>query len=189
MFTMFRRRGRSPLDRSCSGCGAPSRFGYGEHAETELDALCPLCVVCLKRRLIVDYGRFTNRALVVQPAPGPPVYVFQSALAWEQHFVHSEMPKDVRALLDSMGRGCHDCRETAKFVWIESLGLTSDTFGQVLDRGVRATLLQNNPAPISLCARCCVERIARELTTQDLSYLEVCSPTGAEPGFVLPMGY
>jgi hypothetical protein len=59
----------------------------------------------------------------------------------------------------------------------------------VLDRGVRATLLQNNPAPISLCARCCVERIARALTTQDLSYLEVCSPTGAEPGFVLPMGY
>jgi hypothetical protein len=52
MFTTFRSRRRSPLDRSCSECGAPSRFGYGQHAETELDALSPLCVVCLKRRLI-----------------------------------------------------------------------------------------------------------------------------------------
>jgi hypothetical protein len=189
MFRMFRRRGRSPLDRPCSDCGASSRFGYGEHPETKLEALRPVCVDCLKRLLIADYGRFANRAVVVQPAPGPPVYVFQSAVAWQARFRDSEMAKDVQALLDDMGRECDDCRETAKFLWIESLGLTADTFEQVLARGVRATLLQNNPAPVSLCGHCCVERISGDLTARNLSYLEVCAPVGPEPGFVLPMGY
>ncbi len=125
----------------------------------------------------------------MQPAAGPPVYVFQPLATWQQHFNDSEMLKDVPALLRRMDAQCHDCRSTPKFVWVESQGLTADTFSEVLDRGVSATLLQHNPAPISLCAACCVERIARELSARDLSFLEVCSPAGAGAGFVLPMGY
>jgi hypothetical protein len=35
----------------------------------------------------------------------------------------------------------------------------------------------------------CVERIVHALTMRELSYIEVCSPTGEAPGIVLPMAY
>ena len=152
-------------------------------------ALDSLCVTCLKGQLAVDYTGFASQAIVIQPAPGPPVYVFHSSAGWEQRFSDSAMPNDVRTLLGCMDEACHDCRDTPKFVWVESAGLTSDTFAEVLERGITATLLSHNPAPICLCAVCCVERIATELRARNLSYLEVCSPMGVEPGFVLPMGY
>ena len=189
MFRLRPRRGRSPLDKACLGCGAPAQYGYGEHAEEDFENLRPLCLNCLKAPLSSDYENFGSRAVVVQPAPGPPVYVFQPAGAWAERFSQSKITDDVFALIGRMNRKCHDCGASAKFVWVESRGLTQDNFGEVLVNGISATLLKNNPAPVSLCAGCCVIHISDELMLRNVSYLELCSPNGAAPGFVLPMGY
>ena len=112
-----------------------------------------------------------------------------STTSGDSNFADSGILKDVGTLLDRMDDECHDCQGTPQFIWVESAGLTADTFEEVLDRGVTATLLVHNPPPMCVCAGCCVERIARDLRMRDLSYLEVSPPTGAEAGFVLPMGY
>jgi hypothetical protein len=187
MFRFFRKQ--SPLNRPCSGCGGPSRFGYGEHPETKLADLRPLCLACLKADLGVDYGKFVNRAVVVEPIEGPPVYVFQTLAAWKAAFGESPMPGDVEALLGQMGTECRNCGSEARFLWIDSEGLTAETLSKVLEQGLDATLLQNGRKLVELCAPCCVEHIVQALTLRRLSYIEVCSPTGAEPGIVLPMAY
>lgn len=84
---------------------------------------------------------------------------------------------------------CVRCASEARFVWIDSEGLTSDTFQDVIEHGVKATLLQHNRTPLALCPTCCVQRITDALTIGELSYIEVCSPAGAAPGIVLPMAY
>jgi hypothetical protein len=84
---------------------------------------------------------------------------------------------------------CHECAKPARFLWVESRGLTQDNFGAVLDSGISETLLKDNPEVISLCAGCCVTYISRALESGRISYLEVCSPKGNTAGFVLPMGY
>lgn len=182
-------RKQSPLDRPCSGCGEPSRFGYGEHPETKLADLRPLCLACLEADLRVDYAKFLNRAVVVEPIEGPPVYVFQSLAAWKAAFGETPMPGDVEALLGQMGTECRRCGSEARFLWIESEGLTAETLAQVLDEGLNATPLLNSRTLVALCAPCCVEQIVQALTLRKLSYIEVCSPAGAEPGIVLPMAY
>jgi len=88
-----------------------------------------------------------------------------------------------------MDTKCHDCGQTANYLWVESNGLTGDNFGETLNKGVSATLLRQNAAPISLCPKCCVKRVARALEAKRLSYLEVCAPKGNANGFVIPMGY
>ncbi len=88
-----------------------------------------------------------------------------------------------------MGTVCDSCGSTAPFLWVESNGLTVDNFEIVLERGISETLLKENREPVSLCAKCCADRICREIESRDISYLELCSPRDATPGFVLPMAY
>ena len=189
MFRLFGRPARSPLSKPCSGCSAPARFGYGRHAEENLQDLAPLCVNCLQARLTVDYREFEGRAVVVQPAPGPPVYVFQPLDDWTEHFPRSGIVDDVEVMLGKMNKRCEDCGASANFVWVESQGSARDNFEGVLERGLSATLLKDNPKPKSLCATCCVGHVVRTLRARDLSYIEFCSPRGSTRGFVLPMGY
>jgi hypothetical protein len=139
--------------------------------------------------LQIDYRTFTGKAVVVQPVPGPPVYVFQPALDWGRHFTQSRIADDVISLLEQIRDDCVDCGLPAKYLWVESRGLTERNFGEVLDRGVSRTLLRDNPAPVPLCAECCVRNISTELKARGIAYLEVCSPKDDTIGFVLPMGY
>lgn len=186
MFRFFR---KSPLDSPCAICASPARYGYGEHAETSFKDLRPMCLDCLVAQLRSDYRAFDSRAVVVQPAPGPPVYVFQPAAEWASSFPDSPITKDVTRLLEVMNPTCDQCGGQAKFLWVESAGLTGSNFKDVLDMGISESLLKENPQSVSLCADCCVARIAHALGSIGISYLEVCSPRGRNLGFVLPMGY
>jgi hypothetical protein len=127
--------------------------------------------------------------MIVEPIEGAPVYVFQSLPALQSAFRESPLPSEVESLLREMEPSCRDCGSQPAFVWLGSDGVTCNTFLAVLERGLNATLLQHNPAPVALCAMCCVVRIGRALTLRDLSYIEVCSPRGTSPGIVLPMAY
>jgi hypothetical protein len=187
MFRFLRRK--SPVDGPCSVCAGPARYGYSEHAETSLKDLRPMCLDCLTVQLRCDYRAFDGRAVVVQPTPGPPVYVFQPAAEWASSFPDSRITKDVTRLLEIMNPACGQCGSHARFLWIDSAGLTDRNFEDVLDIGISESLLQNNPQPVSLCPECCVARIAHALGANAISYLEVCSPRGRDLGFVLPMGY
>jgi hypothetical protein len=177
------------LRRSCSVCAGPARYGYSEQAETELQHLTPMCLGCLTEQLRRDYRAFEGDALVVQPAAGPPVYVFQPVAEWARCFPNSGITSDVTRLVAVMNRTCCQCGSHACFLWIESAGLTERNFGDVLETGVGETLLKNNPEPVSLCPECCVARICDALAANGNSYIEVCSPRGSGLGFVLPMGY
>jgi hypothetical protein len=148
-----------------------------------------MCLDCLIAQLRSDYRLFDSRAVVVQPTPGPPVYVFQSAAEWASSFPDSQITKDVARLLERMNPTCGQCGSQARFLWVESAGLTEDNFDDVLDVGISRTLLEKNPPPISLCPDCCVAQIAHTLGANGIAYLEVCSPRGRDIGFVLPMGY
>jgi hypothetical protein len=99
------------------------------------------------------------------------------------------MPGDVEALLGQMGTECRNCASEARFVWIESEELTAETLSGVLDAGLSAMSLHESRKLVELCAACCVEHIVQSLTLRKLSYIEVCPPTGADPGIVLPMAY
>ncbi len=189
MWRLFRRTSRSPIGRPCRLCGSPAQFGYGQHAEEALEKLEPLCIDCLQRRIGADYGAFKGRAVIVEPAAGPPVYVYQPLPEWKAQFPNSKVAGDVEGLLDRMSSGCEDCGESACFVGVGSLGLTAINFGDVLDQGLAITLLKNSPPPRSVCSRCCVRRIAESLKRAGPSYIEVCSPSGTANGFVMPMGY
>lgn len=187
MLRFFRRK--SPLDRPCSICGGPARYGYSEQAETPLQDLRPMCLDCLAAQQRRDYGAFEGRALVVQPAPGPPVYVFQPVAEWASNFPGSRIVNDVTRLLEGMNPRCCQCTGDAKFLWVESTGLTERNFGDVLEIGISGTLLKDNRQPVSFCSQCCVERVSEALAANGNSYIEVCSPRGTGFGFVLPMGY
>lgn len=188
IFLFARRREQSPVGKACAVCGAESKFGYDEYAE-DLDHIRPMCLKHLVSQLERDYTSFGGRAVVIQPAHGPPCYVFQPVKEWRESFKESKIADDVLSLLAKIETNCHDCGQTAKYLWVESNGLTGDNFGETLDKGVSETLLRHNPQPISLCAKCCVRHIAKELEAKRLSYLEVCAPKGNVDGFVIPMGY
>ena len=115
--------------------------------------------------------------------------MFQSLPTWQSVFSESPIPGEVESLLSEMEPSCRDCGSQTAFVWLGSDDVTSNTFLEILERGLDATLLQHNPAPVALCPTCCVVRIVRALTLRDLSYIEVCSPRGTSPGIVLPMAY
>jgi hypothetical protein len=97
------------------------------------------------------------------------------------------MDDEVRAYLLRMDTLCHECGQTAKFLWMESSGLTAHNFGNILKKGFSETLLPRNPKPFPLCGKCCVRHIAKELEGKDITYLEVRGPKGGEDGFVIPM--
>ena len=184
-----KRRANSAVGKPCAVCGAKSSYGYSEHAEEEADKIKPLCLAHLISALENDYQSFRGRAVVIAPADGPPCYVFQPVGEWRQAFKDSKIADDVSSLLAKMDAKCHDCGQPANYLWVESSGLTGDNFVETLDKGLSATLLRQNPAPISLCSKCCVKRVTHALETKHLSYLEVCAPKGSTDGFVVPMGY
>jgi len=183
------RKVKSPVGKACSVCGVTSSYGYSQHAEEDAGKIKPMCLGHLISQLESDYEGFRGRAVVVEPADGPPCYVFQPVQEWRQAFKDSGIPDDVSSLIAKMDAKCHHCGQTANYLWVESKGLSGDNFGETLDKGVSATLLRENPAPISLCPKCCVKRVANILEAKRVSYLEVCAPKGSADGFVIPMGY
>ena len=188
LFHFFRGRSKaSPLGKLCEACRAPAHYGYSKHAEDK--HVQPMCLNCLIARLTQDYSSFEGKAVVIQPAEGPPVYVFQPLEDWKAAFPESRIADDVGRLLSKLEGRCQICGVGAKILWIESRGLTGDNFCETLDKGISATLLERNPDTTRLCAKCCVRQIEREFVTRNLEYLEVCAPTGASQGFVIPMGY
>jgi hypothetical protein len=181
------RKKKLPAVKQCSVCGAESKYGYSEKAEGEIKNIKSMCIKCLVSQLKNDYTAFSARAVVIQPAPGPPCYVFHSNRKWGESFKESKMDDDTRACLLSMDTSCRDCGQKANFLWIESKGLTAQNFGSVLRKGFSETLLPRNPKPVSLCGKCCVNHIAEELKEKEIAYLEVSGPKGVEDGFVIPM--
>ena len=189
IFVVATRKANSPVGKPCSVCGVPSSFGYSAHAEEDANKIKPLCLAHLIPELEKGYQSFQGRAVVIEPADGPPCYVFQPAGEWRKAFKDTKIADDVSSLLAKMDTKCHDCGQSAIFLWIESKGLTGDNFGETLDKGLATTLLRQNSAPVSLCPKCCVKRVTRALEAKHLSYFEVCVPRGSADGFVIPMGY
>jgi hypothetical protein len=189
MFRFLRRKRHSPIGKLCSSCQAEAGYGYSERPEADVETIRPLCLKCLVRQLRHDYTAFAGRALVVAPVSGPPVYVFQAADEWQEHFRDSKISADVIQLLERMSPRCGDCGENATFLWVGAQGLSEANFGKLLDQGLFETLLKDNPEPSSVCAQCCVTRISNALEAGNISFLEVCSPKDKAPGFVIPMGY
>jgi hypothetical protein len=183
------RRTNSPLNKTCSTCGGESRFGYSDHAEEDAEKIRPMCLNCLLSPLEKDYSSFAGRAIVIQPAAGLPVYVYQPVKEWQEYFKESKIGANVNVLLLEMAPACHDCGQEADYLWVGSAGLTYDNYEKTLDDGLSATLLRNNPKPISLCAKCAVQHIAKDLRDNNLTYLEICGPKGDGNGFVIPMAY
>jgi hypothetical protein len=193
LFALHRSRSKWPVSKICSVCGAKSlhdsQYGYSQHAEEDPKKMTPLCRKCLIAQLEKDYVNYTGRAVVIEPAVGPPGYVFQPIKEWNDFFKDSKIGRDAESLLAGIEPQCQDCGQHANYLWIESKGLTGDNFTETLDKGISATLLVNNPKPLSLCGRCCVVRIRKALEERDISFLEVCSPKDKDDGFVVPMGY
>jgi hypothetical protein len=189
IYSLLSRKTRVPMIKRCSVCGAQPKYGYSEHAEGETKYIRSMCRKCLITQLEKDYGTFSGRAVVIQPVPGPPCYVFHSNKEWGEFFKESKMDDDARAYLLRMDALCHDCGQKANFLWVESRGLTEYNFGNVLKKGFSETLLPKNPKPISLCGKCCVRHIAKELEEKDITYHEVCGPKAIGDGFIVPMAY
>ena len=189
IYSLLLRKKKPIMSKRCSVCGAESKYGYSEYAKEEMKNIKSMCRKCLITQLEKDYTAFSGRAVVIQPVPGPPCYVFHSNEEWGKFFKESKMDDDTRAYLLRMETICHDCGQKANFLWIQSSGLTEHNFGNILKKGFSETLLPRNPKPISLCGKCCVRNIASELKEKDITYLEVCGPKGADDGFVVPMAY
>ena len=189
IYSLFFRKKKPILSKRCSVCGAESKYGYSEYAEEEMKNIESLCIKCLVSQLEKDYTTFSGRAVVIQPAPGPPCYLFHTNKEWAESFKESKMDDEARAYLLRMAAICHDCGQKANFLWVESSGLTAYNFGDILKKGFSETLLPRNPNPVSLCGHCCVRHIAEEMEEKDIAYLEICGPKGADDGFVVPMAY
>jgi hypothetical protein len=187
-YSLLFRKKKKPSRRVCSICGAEPKYGYSEQAE-DIKTIKSMCRKCLMAQLDKDYASFSGRAVVIQPAPGPPCYIFHSNEEWSKSFKKSKMDDDARAYLLRMDPACRDCGQKANFLWIESSGLTAHNFGNVLAKGFSDTLLPRNPKPISLCGKCCIRYIAKELAAKNITYVEVSGPRGKEDGFVMPMAY
>jgi hypothetical protein len=189
IYSLFLRKKKPIISKRCSVCGAESKYGYSNHVEKDIKNIKSMCRKCLITQLERDYTAFSGRAVVIQPVPGPPCYVFHSNEEWGKFFKESKMDDDTRAYLLRMETICHDCGQEANFLWIQSSGLTEHNFGNVLKKGFSETLLPRNPKPISLCGHCCVKHIEKDLQWEDITYLEVCGPKGTDDGFVVPMAY
>jgi len=182
LIAYLRRHGRT---RPCVNCGAPSRFGFSNHAESAMKDIARLCLNCLKTKLADDYTQFGAHALVIEPAANLPCYVFQPSSKWRDLKLAEETSK----LLSKMKTTCLHCGAKANFLWLTSNGLKEDNAENMFTEGVSETLLRwGNGPPCSVCGRCCVDLIWKSIESQSLTFLEVCGPR-SEDGFVLPMGY
>src|SRR5205823_4429891 len=124
---IFKRGREWPVGKPCSICGATAGFGYDRYAE-DLENIKPMCLTCLTAQLEKEYVDFTGRAVVIQPAEGPPSYVFQPVKEWKENFKNSKIADDVIALLQNLAPKCRDCDRKANFLWVESNGLNGDNF-------------------------------------------------------------
>jgi hypothetical protein len=178
--------------RLCARCGSAAQHGYSLKAESEHQNIEPLCLSCLLKQLEQDYAAYRGRTVVLQPVSDVPCYVFRDReyLQWvspdAQH-----LDVDVGNLLRQLEAArCKECGDAAHCMWVESRGLDGKTVEVVLKRGLAKTLLAwGNPAPVALCGKCAVKRIAQSLLGEGFSYIEVCSPHGTDEGVVIPMGY
>ncbi len=186
VYSFFCRRAKLSTRRLCFLCGGESEYGYSEVGK-DGRRIRPVCRKCLISRLENDYSNFSGRAVVIQPASGPKCYAFHSNRDWSKSFKDSKIDDDVRSYLLKMDTTCHDCGQKANFLWIGSSGLTKYNFGNVLRKGFAETILPMNPRPISVCGKCCVKRIVKELEERQITFLEVIAPEGTEDGFVMPM--
>lgn len=96
---------------SCVLCGLPSRFGYSVQAESAKKDIASVCANCLKTELAADYEKFEARALVIEPAPDFPCYVFQPSRKWKDYKLSAE----TETLLSNMKSACHRCGARANF--------------------------------------------------------------------------
>src|SRR4030065_222562 len=92
------RKNKSTTAKKCSVCGGEPKYGYSEHAE-DLKNIKSFCRKCLITQLEKDYATFSGRAVVIQPVPGPPCYVFHSNKEWDDFFMETRVENDVRAYL------------------------------------------------------------------------------------------
>jgi len=179
----YLRKGRSTP--RCAACGAPSRFGYSKHAESDRKDIVPLCLRCLTTKLGNDYQPQGARALVIEPIANLPCYVFQPNSKWAD----SKLAQETDAMLSRLNGACRHCEREANFLWSTSQGLSASNFEEVFSEGLSPTLLRwGNAAPYPVCAGCCVNLILKTLEKRDLTFLEVCGPQ-SENGFVISMGY
>jgi len=170
---------------SCAKCGAPARFGYSLHAESDRNGICSMCLSCLKEKLKADYAQFEQRALVIEPAVDFPCYVFQPNSRWEGH----KLTKDAQDMLSKMQDSCYRCGTMAGFLWMTSTGLKPENQDELFTKGIEGALFRwGNSVPHPVCARCCVDLVCDSIEANHLTFLEVCSPRD-EDGFVLPMSY
>jgi hypothetical protein len=177
--------GRRRKTANCVSCGLPASFGYSAQAESARKDIIAVCLNCLRSKLAADYEKFEARALVIEPAPAFPCYVFQPNKKWKD----CKLSEELEALLSNMKSACHRCGASAHFLWVTANGLRPDNAEQVFAKGIAETLLLwGNSSPSSVCARCCVELISQGIETRQLRLVEVCSPR-SENGFVIPMGY
>ena len=108
IYSLFSKKTKVSIAKRCSVCGAESKYGYPEHAK-KIKNIKSTCRKCLVVQLEKDYTTFSGRAVVIQPVPGPPCYVFHSNREWSQFFKESKMDDDARTYLLRMDTSCHDC--------------------------------------------------------------------------------
>jgi hypothetical protein len=165
-----------PRKKRCARCGRQAAHGYSQVAESDPKQVVPLCLTCLSEQLRRDYEEFRGRAIVIEPATGLPCYVFR-----EQR-ISSPLLQQIHT--------CAECKAQACCLWMQSQGLTLQTFSEILDGEPERTLLSwGNPGAESLCGRCIAMRIGKRLQAGDLEFFEVCSPHDGQEGLVLPTAY
>ena len=174
---------KKPETKLCVRCGALAMHGYSQMAESSPDDIVPLCVPCLLERLDEDYCTYDGRAVVIQPVAELPCYVFRPKGDWDE-----PLRSELDTLLAGLQNHCSSCTNPARYLWVNAL--EAGPIAKLPQKGITHTLLAPSSAhPISLCARCSVQRIARSIAGQEAGYVEVSGPRGGEDGLVTAIGY
>ena len=170
-------------NKVCAHCGAPAMHGYSKAAESAPEHIVPLCVPCLLERLDEAYCTYDRHAVVIQPVAELPCYVFRPKSDWDE-----QLRAELDTLLAGLQNHCSSCTNPARYLWVNAL--EAGPVAKLPKMGITHTLLATSGArPISLCARCSVQRIARSFAGQEAGYVEVCGPRGGEDGLVTAIGY
>jgi len=179
----FLRLTRKKLENKlCADCGAPAMHGYSKTAESASEDIVPLCLRCLLQRLDEDFCTYDGRAVVIQPVAELPCYIFRPKSDWDE-----SLRTEMDTLLAGLQNHCSSCTNPARYLWVNALEAVP--VANLPKLGITHTLLAPKSArPISLCARCAVQRIARSFAGQEAGYVEVCGPRGSEDGLVTAIG-
>lgn len=170
-------------NKLCARCGAPAVHGYSKAAESVREDIVPMCVHCLLDRLDEDYCTYDGHAVIIQPVAELPCYVFRPKSDWDE-----QLRAELDRLIAGLQNRCSSCSNPARYLWVNAVD--SGPVAKLPQRGITQTLLTPGSAPpISLCARCSVQRIARSFAGQEAGYVEVCGPRGSDDGLVTAIGY